>query len=113
MRVGNANTISTTTSGTITSGPSIPNSTFISYSDIPTISDFVSGSKKWMMDELEDGNLPLVEDWDRVKTLIDSEDEESVNLGFELLNGYRYPRGVLNKIIVIKGLNKLLKFKKF
>lgn len=112
MSIGNANTnpISVSTSGATISGNGLIS--MIS-SDIPILSDFILGNKKWMLDELEDGNLPLVEDWDRVKTLVDSDDEESVNLGFELLNGYRYPRGVLNKIIIIKGLNKLLKFKKF
>lgn len=109
MSVANTNTVST--SGTTISGNGLVS--MINYSDIPTLSDFVSGSKKWMIDELEDESLPLVENWDRVKTLVDSDDEESVNLGFELLNGYRYPRGVLNKIIIIKGLNKLLKFKEF
>lgn len=105
-----ANPISVSSDTTISGNGLI---SMINYSDIPTLTDFVSGNKKWMLDELEDPDLPLVENWERVKTLIDSEDDESVNLGFELLNGYRYPKGVLNKLIIIKGLNKLIKIKKF
>ena len=110
MRTGNTNSNLTVASNTL-SGSGIWSQ--IQYSDIDLLTPYISGDRKWVMDELEDPSLPLVEDWDKVKTLIDSDDDESVNLGFELLNGHRYPRGIVNKLIIIKGLNKLFKFKKF
>lgn len=110
MRTGNANSNLTVTDNTL-SGSGIWSQ--IHYSDIDFIAPYISGDRKWALDELEDPSLPLVEDWNKVKNLIDSEDDESVNLGFELLNGHRYPRGIVNKLIIIKGLNKLFKIKKF
>jgi hypothetical protein len=63
-----------------------------------------------IMAQVADPNLPIIdnETWEKVSTMLSSNDIELIKLGFQLMSGYRFPPGVMNLIIIHKAINKCL-----
>lgn len=84
----------------------------ITTSDIPSRYFYEHGlTYDEVMSQVNDPELPIVsnEEWDKISNLLSSSDIELIKLGFQLLSGYRFPRGVINLTIINKAINNYLK----
>lgn len=64
-----------------------------------------------LYNQVSDSTLPVVpqETWEKIMPMLESKDIELVKLAFGFLNGYRFPKGILNYIIISKGINTYLR----
>lgn len=84
----------------------------ITTSDIPSRYFYEQGlTYNEVLSQINDPELPIIsdEEWDKISNLLSSNDIELIKLGFQLLSGHRFPRGVINLTIVNKAINNYLK----
>ena len=64
-----------------------------------------------LMSQVNDSSLPIIDDetWNKVSEMLSSSDIELIKVGFELMSGYRFPRGIKNITIIHKAINNYLK----
>ena len=64
-----------------------------------------------LFEQVNDSSLPIIDEkeWTKISEMLSSSDMELIKLGFELLSGHRFPRGVMNIITVHNAINKYLK----
>ena len=63
------------------------------------------------MSQVSDERLPVIDSdsWSKISEMLESSDIELIKLGFQLLSGYRFPKGIINLTIIHNAINKYLK----
>ena len=63
-----------------------------------------------IFDQVSDKSLPIIDSnqWDKIKEMLGSPDIELIEMGFSLLEGHRFPPGVINLQIINTAINNYL-----